>query len=726
MKKTSSKRNVSGTAKVDTETSGEHPVPVLDGRCVTRTVRNIRNMPQGALAKVRAQSEELVGRVLDVYAREIAAGEVGHGGSARAGKKAVKGLGPTGLLYGRIQSGKTVAMITFTALAVDNGFRVVIVLTTNFLELVRQTTDRFNDLGRVLVRASTERDDWSKDAEVEHLRKTVGDRGLVLICAKHPGHLENALGLIDEIGGAGYPALILDDEADQASLDANERKRGRAKNPDEVQATAVHKAILGIRQRLRHHVFLQVTATPYALLLQRVDSPLRPKFTFLLEPGEGYTGGESFFSKDHLAHSTGDGIPPLVFIPEGESLEIEKGPEKTPRGLEDAITYFLVAAAAQSIADPEVLSRSQNFLCHTSHRRSEHDKLHELIVAFTAELADGLEEGHERAQNLVRWAHAELGKTIEEGSLLPPLEEIVEDIVDRLPRRKVRIVNSEGKSGEEVRGAPNFIIGGNIVGRGLTIPNLLVTYYVRKPKVSQMDTMLQHARMFGYRMDLMPFTRVFLPRSLALRFWGIHEAEEELRDLLPNVDALDKVPVRVVGELRATRYGVLDTGSVMTIRSGKHLYPPFAKVDLSSSRVRRVEKEMRKIWPEWKDVGRYGPDDVSLEKIGEILDLLAYKEWDDKALLVILSSVASKKNSIKMVYRDMDRGVRRTLADQSLATGALSGEELAVARKRSVPTFFLFRQVKARPCWDNSLFFYPSIVFPASMPNHVYNDSEVG
>jgi hypothetical protein len=53
----------------------------------------------------------------------------------------------------------------------------------------------------------------------------------------------------------------------------------------------------------------------------------------------------------------------------------------------------------------------------------------------------------------------------------------------------------------------NFIVGGNILGRGLTIDNLLVTYYLRRAKVSQMDTVLQHARMFGYRQPLMPYTR---------------------------------------------------------------------------------------------------------------------------------------------------------------------------------------------------------------------------
>lgn len=717
---------VSGTATATVASqvsAGSGPVALLDGPCITKTIKRIRNMPAESLARVRAQSEELVGKILDVYAEDIAQGEVGHGGSATASATIIDGLGPTGLLYGRIQSGKTVAMITSTALAVDNGFRVIIVLTTNFLELVRQTTDRFNDLGRVLVRASTEPEEWSKESEIQHLSKTVPQRGLVLICAKHAGHLEKVLDLLEKIGGANYPALILDDEADQASLDNNERRRGRSKKPDEVAATAVHQAILDIRKYLRHHIFLQVTATPYALLLQRVTSPLRPKFTYLLDPGDGYTGGEAFFSRDHLTNGSDEGEPPLVFISEAESREIEGGLERSPRGLENAITYFLVAAAAQAIEDPDVLSRSQNFLCHTSHKRSEHDRLYELIVGFTFELAENLEPLQGRAETLVRWAYAELSKTTTHE--LPPLEEIVEDIVERLPRRKIRVVNSEGKSGEEVRGAPNFIIGGNIVGRGLTIPNLLVTYYVRKPKISQMDTMLQHARMFGYRIDLMPFTRVFLPRSLALRFWAIHEAEKELRDLLPNIDALAKVPVQVIGELRATRYGVLDTGSVVTIRSGKHLYPTFPDVRLPKARVKRIEGLAREVWPDWSDTGEFGPEMVPVATIESFLEALDCSEWDERALVAILKSVAGEDGVVRVAYRSMNRGKGRMPERTDLATGALSGEALRNARGMNLPTFFLFRQTEGRPCWDNDRFFYPTIVFPKSMPNHVYNDTEI-
>ena len=73
-----------------------------------------------------------------------------------------------------------------------------------------------------------------------------------------------------------------------------------------------------------------------------------------------------------------------------------------------------------------------------------------------------------------------------------PFRKSSERSASRLPRREIPIVNS---SSDVVEFGPelNFLVGGNILGRGLTIENLLVTYYLRKAKTSQMDTVLQHA-----------------------------------------------------------------------------------------------------------------------------------------------------------------------------------------------------------------------------------------
>lgn len=693
----------------------------VGGTCLTKTLAGM-NVPDAAKAAITMQAEELLEEVVRAYDGDYGSGEVGENGTAASTSNPSKSeWGPTGLLYGRIQSGKTAAMITFTALAIDNGFRVIVVLTTNFVELVKQTAERFEAVARALVHASTEREAWENDAA--NIKKHLGDRGLVLVCAKEPRHLESVRDFLERIGAANYPGIILDDEADQASLDNNVRKRANSDTPEDVAPTRIHELIGNLRKKMRHHIFLQVTATPFALLLQNVESALRPRFTRLLEPGDGYTGGEHFFSESHLGFEEDEDKgpqPPLMYVEEEESDELNKDLDVPPGGLERAISFFLVAAAVQMIRDPEAARLSQNFLCHTSHKMSEHKKLDSLIKKFLSSFEDQLMAGKGRAMALVDGGYEELKRTY---ASLPPKEQVIEDIIDRLPRRRVRLVNSEGKSTAEAAGAPNFIVGGNIVGRGLTIPNLLVTYYLRKPKISQMDTMLQHARMFGYRAQLMPMTRVFLPRSLAVRFNALHQAERELRALVPTIDALTAIPVQVVGELRPTRYGVLDTGSVQAFGAGKHLFPAMPPLDLPTTRLKAISTALEKIlegplagYSSKKDEQHRTPP---LAEVLELCRLFDSQDWDGEANAAVLASVCTECH---FTFRRMDRR-RKPGQGRELPTGALSGKEVADARGRSVPrpTFFVLQQMTEIATWNNERFFYPTIVFHSEMPNVVFN-----
>ncbi len=691
-----------------------------DGPCLQRTLPRL-GLPGESLAAIREQSIQLLSQVVHTYKRDVAAGEVGMDGSGVAsGKVSKQGFGPTGLMYGRIQSGKTAAMITFSALALDNKFRIIVVLTTNFVELVSQTADRFSSVARALVHSSTQRNDWEDD--VDNIRKNVGKCGLVIVCAKEARHLQSVLDLIKHIGGPGYPAIILDDEADQATLDANTRKRARATDGGEVAQTKIHKRVADIRSGLPHHVFIQVTATPYALLLQNVDNALRPKFTHILEAGPGYTGGKDFFSDTQLRFDEDMPTPPVIYVEENESDELQTCEDTPPEGFENAIAFYLVSAAVQILNDPTVFNKSQNFLCHTSHKKSEHDRISKLLRRFLSNFEDQLESGEGRAVDLVHAGCDELRKTIPE---LPPVEDIIEDIVDRLPRRRIRVINSEGKGTTELAGVPNFIIGGNIVGRGLTIPNLLVTYYLRKPKLSQMDTMLQHARMFGYREPLMPYTRIFLPRSLAVRFHSIHLAEEDLRRQLRNSDSLSAVPIQVVGQLRATRYGVLDTGSVASLNGGSHVYPYEPPYNMAAKRLKLIGKLYHEIFkddftqltnPKDESDRRYAK--ISVELAGQICRAFQQSDWNGTFLSQILEASWSE---VIFRFRPMNRSRRPNQTSTDFPTGVISGDELKEARNSDLPTLFLFRQIVEHHAWNNQNFWYPTLVFPSKMRNIVYN-----
>ncbi len=715
------------------ETQGRPSVAmVTDGSCITSTLVALeegagsgRPMPRPALEKTRTQAAALLEQVLTVYDVEVAPGEVGANGSARASTTPpTADRCPTGLLYGRIQSGKTLGMITFAALAIDNGFRVVVVLTSDNVKLVDQTAIRFSALEGIVMN-STLVANWPADAN--HVRKSLPHVGLVLVCAKNQSHLASLIDFLETIDAADYPALVMDDEADQATLDTtlNARSAGRPTAPKfgstisrrTVKNDRPDEAGRSVGEVLRHYVFLQVTATPYALLLQNADSILRPKFTKLLEPGDGYTGGESFFSGDHLDAQ----LPPLVFVREEESDELERGVKVAPPGLASAIAFFLVAAGAQAVEDPIVRARAQNFLCHTSQKRMEHDKVSGLIRDYLDAVGDELRKpnvGGEIGVHLER-AHAQLTRTVPNG---PPLQAIVADLRQRLPRRQVIVVNSDGQNAEFSRGM-NFIIGGNILGRGLTIDNLLVTYYLRRAKVSQMDTMLQHARMFGYRRPLMPYTRVFLSERLALRFHRIHTAEEHLRELLSDPERRARIPVEVSEGLRATRPGVLDMGSILAYTPGQHLYPASPLVTADAHRAHEKARAqtlgLGARFAEERET--HESVDISLEDMMQLVEVLPFDRngedtWDPRAIVGVLASNAHRFSGRGFLYC---RQMKRTKFRQ----GALGGSELQQLRTLGKPVLCVFLDTGRKYDEYDQDFVYPSLVLPESegMPAHVFN-----
>src|SRR5690349_15869331 len=133
------KEKIIGSATVGAPDAGstEQVTIVIDGPCVEETLlameRGDRGKPmsRSALETIRTQASQVLESIVDAYTTNVASGEVGSTGRAKASTLAPRsGPCPTGLLYGRVQSGKTAAMIVTSALAIDNGFRVLVVLTS--------------------------------------------------------------------------------------------------------------------------------------------------------------------------------------------------------------------------------------------------------------------------------------------------------------------------------------------------------------------------------------------------------------------------------------------------------------------------------------------------------------------------------------------------------------------------------------------------------------------
>jgi hypothetical protein len=713
-----------GTA---TLVGGGHVQIVTDGPCLRGTLEQLEEgvaakpMPREALAKVENDALVLLGKVIGAYS-SVASGEVGAGGTGKAtDAQPVGGKAPTGLLYGRVQSGKTVAMITFCAAAIDNGFRVIVVLTSDFVKLVEQTAERFAALDGPLILNALRSDTWNDDRE--HVKKQIAKHGVVFVCTKNQQRLTSLVDFLNAVDAANYPALVLDDEADQGTLDTTTQARASGRRNAPAQSSAIHRRTVqdeegqSIRQTLRHHVFLQVTATPYALLLQNIDNPLRPSFTHLLEPGLGYTGGEAFFDIRHVE----DGEPPLMLVAEEESDAMSDPQlDNPPLGLQHAIAFFLVASAAQSLDDSAARGLGQNFLCHTSQKTSDHARVAALIRKYLNRLNDELESGANTTEAMVRLhgGYDMLRRTVDDP---PSFDAIAERIRRRLPRREVPVVNS-ATSAVEFGRQLNFIVGGNILGRGLTIDNLLVTYYLRRAKVSQMDTVLQHARMFGYRASLMPYTRVFLPESLATRFHFIHVAERNLRQQLSATGGTARVTVETMSSLRATRLNVLETRNLAAYEPSAHIYPgaaSFTPRDLSRSAA--IADAVRRVCGGALKENEFVS--VEVPALTELIQELPFDDtlanmWDPPMLGHLLERLAPRYNGRGFLYY---RQMRRRKS--TLPTGVLSGDELKQARAQPGPVLCVFqddgRELRTKAV--GRTYWYPTLVLPSDMVTLLFN-----
>src|ERR1700722_18223154 len=212
------------------------------------------------------------------------------------------------------------------------------------------------------------------------------------------------------------------------------------------------------------------------------------------------------------------------------------------------------------------------FLCHVSTRTDDHKHIVELLRRYKMDLATGAKNRKAALLSRLMAAHTDLGAT-HQGLRETKFEDLLGAIAFLSPGIAVKLVNGQTDEDVIVKSPYNLFVGGNKLGRGVTIKNLLVSYYGRNPKRPQADTVLQHARMYGYRRKDIGLLRLFLPRELHLVFSAINKMERGLRELIAKAPTEEFRGVYVEGALNATRGNVLAPGAI-GIYSGGSIYNP--------------------------------------------------------------------------------------------------------------------------------------------------------
>jgi hypothetical protein len=702
-----------------------------DGPCLRGTVQALLDDPGDA--GMAPEHEVLARSEARRFAEAILEAYVKHYGTPDEAAASVKPGFPTGLLYGCVQSGKTRAITLTSAMLFDNGIRVVVILTSNNVELVEQTTDRLRLVEGVQFLTSLEYDRERLVRDRDHIAAHLVETGLLVVCQKERHHQRELISFLQDIGASELPAVIFDDEADQATPDTTLAARAsRRASAPQHGSTTYRLTVVNDRQEelgeslaetLRKNVFVQVTATPYAMLLQHINHPLRPVFTRLIEPGDGYLGGEWFFPQSALDAAT---TLPLVEVPALEANSLVAGAmNEPPELLRQAVAYFCVVAAVADLGSGHRSKYGYSFLCHTSSKTADHAHLERLIAGFLDQVSrDWRSEAVGDVSNAFTQALAELSKTVESSRGIP-YRDIRQWILKKLPLRNMRIINAEGDSLNLSPGL-NFLIGGNILGRGLTIRRLLVTYYMRHARVTKMDTMLQHARMFGYRSPDRDLIRVYLPRTSIRRFVGITRAERELRELLRNTEQ-GAIPIRMAQNLAPARRNILDTGFLDAYREGEQLYPydPEFEPEKLKSSTDRLTATMDEAFGgsiRWRDL-----IEIEWNLFRELVKSVRIRSSDDSRWLP--SAIANLSYILQfeggpppMLWcRQMPRRGGPQIE------GAAGGDDPSAKSPKACGRLILmmFRSPGDRDLgWAGAPFWYPTVQLPAQMGAFLFNSSE--
>lgn len=469
----------------------------------------------------------------------------------------------TGLALGYVQSGKTTSITALVAAAADQGYRVVIALLGSTNLLLDQNAKRLE-----AALGLGEREDYrwvpmpspSGAAKARELSDWL-DRGRTVLIPvlKHAGRIGAVATVLALAARADAPVLIVDDEADQASLNTDVTRASESRT---------YAAIAGLRRAAPSHLYVQYTATPYAPLLLEPDDNLRPDFVELLAPGAGYTGGREFFV-DHAATV----VRP---IPTLDEQPARGAPSRLPASLVTACAAFFAGTALLLADDPTATPVSM--LVHSTQRNAIQERYHFLLkrlVTRWTEDANGASDAAALPDRIVE----ERARLVQSGAADTPDDVFLDRLRYVLKETTLWLVNSASDVRKvDWRLAPvHILVGGNKLDRGFTVEGLTVTYMNRPPS-DQVDTLEQRARAFGYRGDLLPYCQFFAtPRTLRL-LREIVDTEYDLRARLEDwLDAGRRVDEwsREIGLLlppgtRPTRQTVLSSLITFNTRPGWH------------------------------------------------------------------------------------------------------------------------------------------------------------
>ena len=476
-----------------------------------------------------------------------------------------------GLVIGQVQSGKTTIFNGLISAAADIGFNVIIILSGTIESLRRQTQSRITNDVTAPWGANPANPfyfTWISNHAGPGMT-VAGNAGQVLTELGNNNHRQVALGVflkngnvlnklriwlatINPMHHAKLRVLIIDDEADQATPNAGIKRETVTRINQNIKDLVIPNPKDSCPTQGRT-TYLGFTATPFANLLNEAgNNTLYPRdFLYFLKSSSKYYGPWQLFGNPDEVEGE-ETIIPLDVIRLLDDNDIEGtvpargrvyAPELT-EGLRKAIFWYILASGAIRCSDKAAWS---TMLIHTGSKTADHQSLWTVVNRFIVELKENDGWRNYLQEFMTLWDE-EIRNVPEDDFRLafpdyrenpnpyPSWDDLYKELPFVINSIKVKIDNSLYTGDERMqfeedipaRDRLQIGIGGNTLSRGITLKNLVSSYFARR--VSSYDTLLQMGRWFGYRVGYEMLPRLWTTPFLVESFRDLVVMEQNLRD----------------------------------------------------------------------------------------------------------------------------------------------------------------------------------------------------
>jgi len=669
-----------------------------------------------------------------------------------------------GLLLGKIQSGKTKSFIGLMGLAFENGFDVAVVLTKNSEALADQTTKR-------LAATFAEFEGRIFAQDIMRLGRRgipdyVASQKLILVVKKQHTNVKKAIELLTD-GESLFrkkKILIIDDEADTASV-------SYVGKDEEIEMAKVAKLVNDLRAQAPHAFFLQVTATPYSLMVQndgeaivgRELRSLKPKFVKLVPVHKDYVGSDYYFelskNKQHPASRLYSEVPieeleALKEEPHRRGFKVETDCLTSPKiaNIRAAVARFVVAGCVRRLQQTaKGASKLSHFalLVHTQAAINamvwQHRLIHQLATDLVSAEADGR---FAEIRPLFDEAYDNLAASVELAGFSMPNREIVMEYVQTALQQKwinVLAVNSDEDTkaylsvatGELRLDAPlTIFVGGQYLDRGVTITGLIGFIYGRSPRSFQQDTVLQHCRQFGFRPpEDMAVTRFYTSCNILGALQRMHRTDVLLRKRIEQgrfFEGMKILEKMAADGIKFCGYNKIKASKVNCVDEESRILPQGFDT-VSTTDLKKINRDIERILVQY-GITPGGKEDsavLDLEEAQELVRLTGESiggftegfesTWDVADVQGLLKTLAdvdedSPKERIRdkvgvLVRWNRERPYEAVPTDTP--DNPRKDTDMARQMARKYPVLLLLHQRGVEDGWHGGPFFWPVLFPPA-------------